>query len=75
MAQAADRHIPARAGSLPEAKPRDAALIRFERSALLHPRAADALVLAATPYPGRPMRRPSVRRRRVLRGLGRRFLD
>lgn len=31
-------------------------VLRFERSALLHPRAADALALAASPYPPRERR-------------------
>lgn len=41
-------------GELPATPP--GRLLPFERSALLHPRAADALVLAASPYPGRSPR-------------------
>ncbi|MEX2459271.1 MAG: hypothetical protein WD770_09835 [Actinomycetota bacterium] len=47
-----------------EADRRDASLIRFERSALLHPRAGEALILAASPIPGR------TRARRPIRGRG-----
>jgi hypothetical protein len=35
----------------------DAKVLRMRRSALLHPRAADALVLAGAPYPGETPRR------------------
>lgn len=74
MVQAAGARGPELVDPRRRAEPRDADVLRFQRSALLHPRAADALILAASPIPGRRSdRRPTPRPGR-LRAIARMLL-
>jgi hypothetical protein len=65
---AADRTAP-HARPDPGPGPAGGRVRRLERSALLHPGAADALILAASPYPGRTSRRRRIPRPGLLRRL------
>jgi hypothetical protein len=61
-----ERHSASPPRTAPEGE--EGRLLPFERSPLLHPRAGDALSLAASPYPGE---RPKRSRRRRPGRLGR----
>jgi hypothetical protein len=72
MAQPEKHPSPSPRRARPDQCSADGHLLPFERSALLHPRAAEALILAASPYPGetgdrRPVRSRPGRLRRILR--------